>query len=264
MRVMFAGDTHSNIGHWERLCKIAKKERVEAIVQMGDLEYSENTMEGRAHLNAINDMLPCPMYFLDGNHEDHDELDRLDRVTFAAVRNNISYIHRGAAWHWAGVNFLALGGAFSYDYKWRKKQEELGKRKCWWPQEVISEEDLGAALVSASVLPPDIMLTHDAPDGAPMTELTRLTLTPETEKMAKENREKIRTVADAAKPRFLIHGHYHKRIAYNVDLTDGTPMEVHGLACDPESINKNVTPDTTSDSYLIINLKDFPMNRSEA
>jgi hypothetical protein len=109
-----------------------------------------------------------------------------------------------------------LGGAFSIDKEWRRKEEAsltylTGKdhhETLWWSTETINF--IEADLAKANALekgPVDLMFTHDCPTGVDVPGIHAVDKWkwPETW----QNRDLLREVVDVARPKLLVHGHYH-------------------------------------------------------
>ena len=251
--VMFVGDIHGDIDHWLRLVEVAKDHHIDVIVQVGDFGYWEHTKEGSHYLTVLNKILPCDLYFIDGNHDNHPllwEKYRLNQAgPFMTVRSNIYYIQRGAAWTWGGVAFMGMGGAFSVDYEWRIRTQEAKGIELWWATEEIRTQDMYAAETSTAFVSPDILITHDAPDGAPIDRLAGIAnLREDLEARSKVNRDKVKTLVQMTKPRVLIHGHFHTRLDYTLDYADAHCVS---LGCEPSHLHRA----PVEDSYVITDLE---------
>jgi Icc-related predicted phosphoesterase len=210
-KVMFAGDWHGNLTWAVNCVGMAQMAKVDAIVQLGDFGIWPGPT-GQRYLNMLEDALASvdlTCYFIDGNHEDFPQLHAypLDDDGTRIVRPHIRHLPRGYRWEWAGLTFLALGGATSLDRPMRRPY------KSWWPEEELTAADIKLAVAGGPV---DVMLTHDAPSGVEIPGINA-----ETDKMwpwqelarANENRARLGRVVDELTPHRLLHGHFH--IAYD-------------------------------------------------
>lgn len=203
MRILLAGDTHADVGHFAQLFNIAQDKNADNIFVLGDFGFWPNETVGKmflrrvAHLSEKNDI---PVYFLAGNHEDWDELDEremqgnFDHQGFVNVYRNIKYAPTGLRWQWDGYSFMAVGGAYSVDRKNRVKYVS------WFPQETISDDDVancGTEQVS-------VVLSHDAP-------LDVSTLPDTLHPGSNQNRQQLQKILDATKPNIVFHGHWHHK-----------------------------------------------------
>ena len=202
MRILLAGDTHTDVGHFAQLFNIARDKSADNIFVLGDFGFWPNQTVGLtflrrvAHLSNKNNI---PVYFLAGNHEDWDELDEremqgnFDHQGFVDVYRGIKYAPTGLRWQWDNYDFLAVGGAYSVDRKNRVKYVS------WFPQETISDSDVencGTEKVG-------VLLSHDAPLDVDLSD--RLHPGPI------ENRMQLQKIVDATNPNVLFHGHWHHR-----------------------------------------------------
>lgn len=231
MKLMFLGDVHGS-GDWLDLaCEIARENDVDWVVQVGDFGYWEHRQNGREFLDSASksaEKYDLQIVFVDGNHENHTMLrlnygpgGNLHELTpdgFWKVRDRVYYAPRGHRWTWEGVTFLALGGAYSVDKEWRiaemrkkaKYTQNVGKYALWWPEELITDEEVETAIAGGLV---DIMVCHDAP--ASVTNAIPPNGTWDRNKDAFPdslmNRHRLQRVVNETKPFLLVHGHYHYR-----------------------------------------------------
>ena len=174
--------------------------------------------------------------FVDGNHEDHKALLQLSLRPdgFVEITDRILWAPRGKRWEWFGVGFLALGGAYSIDRHLRKLDSG---RWGWFRQEVLTKEQAERAIADG---PCDVLLTRDAPEATiPSLMSHSILLGGYRPSEASITPKLIQTVAEATRPRLLIHGHWHHFIDTEVPLDGAIGSEpnqtaacVAGLACD--------------------------------
>lgn len=277
---MFLGDVHGNVNHMMRIFEIAEAEEVDEIIQVGDFGYWEHTKEGVAFLDVVADNTPCPVRFIDGNHDNHPLLwgkyqeyggrsvvrlrpHYANKPSFTRdMKPVIQYQKRGSVRGYSnsgrGLTMQFVGGAFSIDLRWRQKANRRGN-ECWWPEEMITDEEVLHAQEAACWFDSiDVLVAHDVPSGAPLGRLTNLTLSKELEAEARRNRRQLLEIVRAVRPKFLIHGHYHTRLDYFMEYEDlnGTVQRLDciGLSCDPESHHSFANMD---ESYVIRDLGDF-------
>ena len=237
-----AGDTHSNFEQWEYLFPIAKDLNVDVIMQLGDFGYWAHTKGGLNHLDALHDLAveyDIPIYWLDGNHENHVHL-RVNRIAvwnmfclmagvdpgpFVPIRGtHIVHTPRGATWEWDGVKFLAVGGAFSIDRGWRDVGESF-----WFEEELTDAEADYASRVGKV----DVLVSHDVPMGTDMAYMfIRQGRSYRPIPQAEPNRRRLRQVVEATKPNYIYHGHYHICYKNYLELNSGHTIVVMGLGAD--------------------------------
>lgn len=233
MKILFAGDIHADLKHADYLFRVASRFEVDCIFALGDFGYWPRFPKASAFAAEIPQMAHrygIPVYWLDGNHEDHDSLDKLTggvRDDFVPMGDRYSGSHwlwyspRGHTWEWGGVRFMSVGGAYSVDKAVRKPGLD------WFPQEDITDDDVDHAIAQGKV---DVLLTHDVPSVAPVLEKLlivkgrRYKLIPEAEK----NRIQLEKVRVATRPKLLFHGHYHVNYRERIDGTLIVGLDCNG------------------------------------
>lgn len=239
MKLLISGDSHADINHIKSLISKVKKFECDAVFVVGDYGFWPRDKRGLKFLDAVS-KLDFPVYFLAGNHEDWDILDKhvedSGSEDFIEVHPNSFYAPTGLTWEWDGVKFLSVGGAYSIDRRYRVKFID------WFPQEIITEQDVSNCLGKGQV---DVLLSHDSPacvdiqlpfsttyNGAKI-----INFDPDTNL----NRNRLQVVVDMTNPKYLVHGHWH--INYQQRCGD---LLVQGLNC-----NEN------SDYFTVLDTKDF-------
>lgn len=242
MRILLSGDLHGSINRGAQVLGAAMREKCSRVAFLGDFGYWEHTPDGVKYLNSLSKLAHknnVEVDFLDGNHDNHpllwqkycQEDSPRDENGFFEVRSNIHYISRGQHWQWGTQKFAALGGAHSKDKEYRIERETQktldpygrwlkprGSQTLWWETETITEAQLELAISGG---PADIILTHDAPSGI---------LIPERKDNSEDerNRQKVRDLVEAVKPKMLFHGHFHIRKTSILE-TLSSKVEVTGL-----------------------------------
>lgn len=232
--IAFAGDWHMNGPYAAKAIEYARERGANVVVHLGDFGY---TFERRYMLlvAAALRWAGIPLLFVDGNHEDFDQLHRYP-VNTHGLRSlgyqGIWHLPRGTRWQWGDTRFLALGGAHSVD---RQAREE---GVSWWPQERITPFQ---ATIVVNRGPADVLIAHDCPSGVPipgldttgrqfpLAEITR----------SDQHRALLRTVVDAVRPRAIWHGHYHQRCSARTVEPWGE-MLIEGLDRDGSALAANV------------------------
>lgn len=109
--------------------------------------------------------LPCTVLFLDGNHENFDELEQYPveewnggKVQF--IKEDIIHLMRGQVYEIEGKTFFTFGGGNSIDKRMRTPHIT------WWPQEMPSEEEYEEGLRNLEKVDwaVDYVLTHTCPE----------------------------------------------------------------------------------------------------
>ncbi len=232
-RIAFAGDWHMN-GRWAAAAiGHAAEQGADVIVHLGDFGYTFDAAYIRSTERALA-RAGIGLVFVDGNHEDFPAL-----MSFPVRDNGLRelsphlwHLPRGFRWEWNGIRVLAMGGAHSVDRQWRTPGIS------WWAQETLTKDDVTRG---ASGGPVDVLVAHDCPAGVDIPGLTETAhLWPAEELVAADaHRRLVRAVVDAAQPRTIWHGHYHRRYSTVADLGYGA-VSVEGLDCDATSLEDNV------------------------
>jgi predicted phosphodiesterase len=230
-RILLTGDVHGNTD-WviHHVLPQAKRHGCQLVLQLGDFGIWPGP-EGRRYLSALSRQakgVRIPIWFIDGNHEDFDQLDALplDDQGRRPVQDHITHLPRGYRWEWAGRTLLACGGASSIDVA-----DRLPGRS-WWPQETITDHDVARCSEGGRV---DILLTHDIQAEVPLTDpMLAPVLPPSVADALSHNRQQLQRITEAVKPKLQIHGHWH--LPYDWTMTrssDNEEVRIVSLNCDP-------------------------------
>lgn len=235
--VAVAGDWHGNARHAVTVIAKAAAQlhalgQQPLILQLGDFGiWPDNGLrfQGKNYLEQVAEALnrhDAMLGFVDGNHEDFDQLEAYARLAPGApvvpIMGNIGWITRGTHWNWHGREWLALGGGVSLD-----KTDRI-KGISWWPQEEITKHQAAyAATIQA-----DVMITHDCPSGVRHTfGETPHWWDPADIARSDRHRDLLQDICAQVKPRWLMHGHLH-RCYEKVTAQPWGPMKVTGFDCD--------------------------------
>jgi hypothetical protein len=240
MRILLSGDSHGDINHLEAMSNKADMFECNKMFVVGDFGWWPNHEKGREFIKSC-DALKLPIYFLDGNHEDHDDLDEhsfsspFDQDGFVQLSDNIFYAPRGFRWEWDNVKFMSMGGAYSIDRNRRTKFVS------WFPQEIITEKDVLETLDSWDGHDRiDVLLSHDVPDGVDIVKEFAIKFgefqTIDLEVNTRENRNRLRMICDKWKPKYVFHGHWHINYSQQHQFWDPSSdteydVTVRGLNC---------------------------------
>lgn len=253
MRVLVAGDIHGNTPVGLQLIEQAVTHKAEIIIQCGDFGLWGG-FEGIDYLDALNARLRehnRNLIFVDGNHENHDQLEQIDRSNPRSkagqvyLRSNILHAPRGNYWRWGNKYFMAVGGAVSVDKQWRTPGES------WWAGEELTEVQATSIINNMNDRRKhgrpniDYLFTHDCSDRTPFYDR----LKPDLD--SKIHRQRIDQVIEAVRPRFHFHGHMHTRYDWqnpiNTEL-GADWVQTYGLECDGMWNNWGIL-DTGTDTF---------------
>lgn len=225
-RIAFIGDVHGDFGFAARALTYAAERCADVAIQCGDFGFRRLDEAFVGGVSAVACRLGVPVLWVDGNHENHPGLAAVpvDPVTgLRPIAPGIWHLPRGFRWTWAGVRFLALGGAYSVDRTGRIPGLD------WFPEECLSHSEVIDAAVSG---PADVMICHDAPAGAAIPDEAFEApgvWSPRDVRASDQHREGLRYVTDHVRPRWLFHGHYHVRYVDEL-VGEGYRCTVRGLA----------------------------------
>lgn len=184
--------------------------------------------------------------------EKHEKYPDYNDEGFIEVYHNIYYAPTGFRWEWDGVKFLSVGGAYSIDRNHRVKFIS------WFPQEIITEEDIDKILVIESDFTHsvDIILSHDAPAGVDMAmefacrfgDMKAFDLDSGTE----TNMQRLRWACDWWKPSHLYHGHWHLRYTQEHQFYDSFSRESYDIMITGLNCNQ-----TGGEAFHVLDTKDI-------
>lgn len=247
-KLLILGDTHGNMHHLQKAANIARRNKVDQIIQVGDFGFLFDENKLQSVTNVLSQGGGIPLIWFDGNHENFDMLADLGATPQdgepTQLTELVTYSPRGYVWDFDGIKTMTLGGAFSIDKDWREPHIT------WWAQEMITEGDIRRACDKGKV---DLLLTHDAPQLPPKLDLYMQKMGFDvggykTDKDSRNNRLAVTAVMQAVRPSLVIHGHFHYR--YNDMLMD-TP--VVGLHRDKSG----------SKSWVILDMEEFAASVEE-
>ncbi len=232
-RVAFAGCWHGD-AEWALLAvHHAAAQGASIIVHTGDFGYLF-TARFVEMVNATLRRHGIALLFVDGNHDDHAWINRqpLHDNGMRRIDTHIWYLPRGYRWCWDRIEFLALGGAHSVDWAQR-----LANGWMWSNTEAIQPDDVRRAVHPG---PADVMVCHDAPwEMAFVAQLDDGAIEPIDLMCARDNRQRVRLVAEQTRPAHLWHGHHHLFHQETVDWGWGF-MDVTGLDGSGSTLERNV------------------------
>lgn len=166
--IHITGDTHGNLGRVYNYCKRHPVPLTEedCILVCGDFGMLWRGMP----TEDVFPNLPCPVLFVDGNHENFDLLRVLPRkemfggqvgVVEIGGQEVAYHLLRGCIYEIQGKTFFTMGGGVSID----RTQRIEGVS--WWREEVPSTLEGQRALYHAkNVGEVDYVVTHAAPHAA--------------------------------------------------------------------------------------------------
>lgn len=154
-KILIVGDIH---GYFGDLNSLITKKNPDIIIACGDFGFWPKNFMGYKERGWLTDFVKpgsTKIYWCDGNHEFHPELERRTkkhgRVPFE-VKENVFYCPRGSSIVLpSGETVGFLGGADSID----KHVRTIGYD--WFPQELINSEDKDVCMKWDKC---DVLITH--------------------------------------------------------------------------------------------------------
>jgi hypothetical protein len=120
-----------------------------------------------AKMKRIFENFPWTTLIVDGNHDDHDQLQNLlmmpmfNDVVGEMFEDSVYHLKRGIVYHINGKKFWVMGGALSVDREYRTEGVN------WWAGELLSKADEDKGFVYLDVWDDkvDYILTHTCPSS---------------------------------------------------------------------------------------------------
>jgi len=201
--VLICGDLH---GNWSSLNQLMQKKLPDIILCCGDfgwwpkLEVSRSVVYSRKSWKCKGLKIPenTKVYFCDGNHEDHWDLEKCrgDSFDITELYDRCYYCPRGSSLVLPdGRRVLFLGGADSID----KRMRTLGID--WYPEEVINYADVERCMSLET--PIDIVISHTVP-------LEWVPDKSREDKTSDPSRKALSIILEKFSPPLWFSGHWHR------------------------------------------------------
>ena len=169
--IYITGDTHGTTD-WEKLGTSSFTEQKymnpdnDYVIIVGDFGGIWDGADYDAYVQKTYNKRNFTTLFIDGNHENHDLLDKYPVEDWHGgkvhkISDHIIHLMRGQVFKLRGFTIFSMGGAESTDKQYRREGES------WWARELPSDEEYEEALRNLSKVDfrVDIVLTHCAPEG---------------------------------------------------------------------------------------------------
>lgn len=159
--IYITGDVHGNID-FEKLYSLLDYHVSydDTLIILGDAGICWSKYQDEIVANLYK-RIPITVVFIDGNHENFDELKSFPIVEYKGAKvhqisKHIYHVLRGEVIELEGYSFLCIGGACSTDKEYRKEGES------WWKDEEITKSDVDNALANLKRhnFTVDCVLTH--------------------------------------------------------------------------------------------------------
>ncbi|MDT5012316.1 MAG: hypothetical protein QOH57_3933 [Mycobacterium sp.] len=233
VKLMLTGDWHRNTGWALSMIEHADQAGVDTILQLGDFGFwpeDDGTDDYVASLSTQLQQSGMRLFWLDGNHENHDAID-------AGLTNNrgpVEYLPRGFRWRWWGKDWMSVGGGVSVDKEWRRPGVD------WFDREMLSPDEFEICCRPGNV---DVIVSHDCPAGVVIPGfhaeekqgITPSLFPPEAIAESEAHRALLAAICESTTPAYVFHGHYHS--THMGEL--GSGIQVFGLGKDGSSVADN-------------------------
>ena len=171
MAVYLTGDIHGNperfgdayLAEHYHLPPLTAEDTVIICGDFG-LPWSEYTPPSEEYWLDWLEKRPAMFLFIDGNHENFSMLNGYPVKEWQGgkvheLRPNLLHLMRGEIFNIQGLRFLAFGGAYSIDRRYRVLNIS------WWKEEIPSEDEWNRLEHNLTAVDRkvDIVLTHTAP-----------------------------------------------------------------------------------------------------
>ena len=170
--IYITGDTHREIDYSKLNTHYFPEQKTmdpdkDFVIILGDFGGIWDGSVGDAYiLKTFYNNRNFTTLFVDGNHENHDLLDKYPVQEWNGgkvhiISDRVIHLMRGQVYNIQGTTFFTMGGAESTDKFWRKEGIS------WWAREMPSDEEYEEALRNLEKVDfdVDVVLTHCAPEG---------------------------------------------------------------------------------------------------
>lgn len=219
MKVLLLGDIHGRFQLADRfynaIIEEHGEENIDLLIQVGDFGFWPRLEVMQAWPRTFGHRA----VFVDGNHEDHETLRRLQEPDWGMEEPpSKEWLQTMEAWEYMPRGtiengILYIGGAHSIDYRFRMRGVD------WFPEENISYEDQERVFdaIDAYGGPQKIhtVISHDCPASFNVLEACSIT----GRELVGGNRKFLEAVRSYVRPDYWFFGHYHHRMEGRVDNT---------------------------------------------
>lgn len=201
-KILVVGDLHAE---WNHLNNLINKKQPKIILQCGDLGYWPKFHQKKMSSydkHKFNQYGIKPqgttIYWVDGNHEDHWSLQKLDQEENGVLMKNVIHQPRGSVLTLPdGRNVLFFGGALSIDKAYRTEGID------WFREETISYKDM-MNLPECKI---DIVISHTCPEEFWWAAKMHLIF---CNRYNDPSVKALSCILEKYKPKHWYFGHFHK------------------------------------------------------
>ncbi len=171
-------------------------------VQLGDLA---------TNYDFLNEVDSAKHKFFGGNHDNYDII--------SSCPNNIGNY---GEYELNGVPFFFIRGAFSIDWAYSVRHEQLTGKKIAWREEELSQPEMYDCFEWYKRAKPDFVLSHDCPRTISNIIGNKDVLRNfghDPDRFTTNTSELLEACFQAHQPKLWIFGHYHKKKQVNLNGT---------------------------------------------
>lgn len=250
MNILLVGDVHAD---WESfifyLKYMEKNNPIDCVIQVGDFGVFPGYLK-RLQQSLFKHKINIPIYFIDGNHEDHDYIRNLSKKSNDNF--DLHYVQRGTILEFDNRKIGFIGGAYHVDRPQEKFVSKYDSSNTY--TNYIEEEEIYNFLNIINENKLDMMITHTCPGGIGVG-IMGSTMFSKSIKMYIENKGFTSYgIYDSGdypltllwknlknKPSNWVFGHYHK---YHYSKVEKTQFHCIGCAHIEQQFNRYFIYDT--------------------
>lgn len=263
MKIMLAGDTHGdfrNVKH--KIDKAKEIGDIQRIVILGDFGLWWG-FDGIKFIDDVNEYAKAnnvQIFAIPGNHENYKWwnaiIDSAPATShgWAYLRTHVLLSPRVHEFRWAGKQFAVAGGAVSIDRAYRLEVERVKGKRCFSPDEQLTDDEVNDLTVKLGGISVDYLLTHDCSNKTPFYGRLKPDLDSEI------HRKRIDAVLKNVNPGMHFHGHMHTKYDWMnfVGEKNGEAVYVqtYGLECNSDSDSWGILDLSTNEFAFGPNLED--------
>ncbi len=242
MKILIIGDSHGNTGWLQTALNYGHDQGCELAISVGDFGYWPRWSGGQKFIKKIERTLAAlemNLWFVDGNHEDHERLRALGITRSRDITKHITWKPRGSDEILDGVTFGFFGGAVSVDAMARTPGYT------WFSEEIPTAHEWARVYNMKNV---DVMISHEVPASPLELHPGRSQWPHNLLKASQDLRDELLELQRHLKPKIWFGGHHHMRKTWTFE---GTTVEV--LDCDGSKPGKGYVvfdTETIRDSLL--------------
>lgn len=219
-KLLIVGDVH---GEFDYLEDLIESTPCFAVIVAGDFGFWKAPPfaphpNGQQFIHQYYDF-EVPVYFVDGNHEDHNSLEQLVEIhgknSPIDIGSNCWYIPRGCVFQLTNpvtnktISILGLGGAYSIDKHLRVANVS------WFEQEQLRHKDIIDLQPRDDI---DIIVSHTCPEVI-LKRVAKTCNIPYNRIIERQTEKLLDGVFDIIKPKRWVFGHWHQVAQYRAKGT---------------------------------------------